>query len=53
MTNDQLIQIEDLKALSSQLEKSWNERVYSNKTLYEDFDLKKLSNTKKNNSICK
>ena len=47
MTNNQLIQIEDLKAFSSRLEKSWNKRVYSNITLYKDFDLKKLSNSKK------
>ena len=40
-------QLEDLKKLSSQLEKSWNERVASNNGLYSNFDLKKLSPSKK------
>ena len=40
-------QLEDLKKLSSQLEKSWNERLASNNELYSNFDLKKLSPTKK------
>ena len=47
MTNDQLIQIENLKALSQRIEKSWAERIYSNKTLYQNFDLTKLSKSKK------
>ena len=47
MTNGQLIQIENLKALSQRIEKSWAERVYSNKTLYLNFDLTKLSKSKK------
>ena len=47
MYHRQEAQLEELKKISSHLEKSWNKRVASNTTLYSNFDLKKLSPTKK------